>query len=253
MKSILITGAANGIGRATAELFWQNGWFVGAYDLDAKAVTAWAEDKGERAIGGALDVTQFAQWSPAIDLFLAATGGQLDVLLNNAGILADGPFAEIPLEKQHAIVDVNVKGVMNGCYAAKPHLKSGARVINLCSASALYGAASVATYSASKFAVRGLTEALQVEWHASGIHVCDLMPLFVRTAMVDNMTQVQSTKTLGVHLTPETVAQTILRAATDRHPQIHYLVGGQTKQLQFAMRLLPESLLSLVMRKVSGY
>ncbi len=253
MKSIFITGAANGIGRATAELFWQQGWFVGAYDLDAESVGTWAQNKGERAIGGALDVTQVTQWEPAIQQFLQSTDGHWDVLLNNAGILADGLFAEIPLAKQHAVVDVNVKGVMNGCYAAKPHLKKGARVINLCSASALYGAASVATYSASKFAVRGLTEALQVEWHADGIHVCDLMPIFVRTAMVNNMTQVQSTKTLGVHLTPETVAQTILRAATDNNPQIHYLVGAQTKQLQFAMRWLPESLLSLVMRKISGF
>lgn len=252
MKTIFITGAANGIGRATAELFWQQGWFVGAYDLDAGRVASWAEEKGERVIAGALDVTDSAQWAPAIESFLAASEGRLDVLLNNAGILADGPFSDIPLERQHAIIDVNVKGVMNGCYAAKPHLQAGARVISLCSASALYGAASVATYSASKFAVRGLTEALQVEWHADGIHVCDLMPIFVRTAMVDSMTKVHSTKTLGVHLTAETVAATVLRAATERRPQIHYLVGAQTRQLQIAARLLPEWALARIMRKLSG-
>ncbi len=253
MNAIFITGAANGIGRATAELFWQQGWFVGAYDRDAPRVEAWAREKGERVAAGALDVTQFAQWGPAITAFRAASGGRFDVLLNNAGILADGPFSDIPLEQQHAIIDVNVKGVMNGCYAARPQLQPGARVINLCSASALYGAASVATYSASKFAVRGLTEALQVEWHAAGIHVCDLMPIFVRTAMVDSMTRVQSTKTLGVHLTPETVAATVLKAATDRRPQIHYLVGAQTRQLQLAARLLPEWALARIMRKLSGF
>jgi len=252
MKTIFITGAANGIGRATAELFWQQGWFVGAYDLDASRVMSWAAEKGERVIAGALDVTDATQWAPAIASFLAASEGRLDVLLNNAGILADGPFSDIPLEQQHAIIDVNVKGVMNGCYAAKPHLQAGARVISLCSASALYGAASVATYSASKFAVRGLTEALQVEWHADGIHVCDLMPIFVRTAMVDSMTKVHSTKTLGVHLTAETVAATVLRAATERRPQIHYLVGAQTRQLQIAARLLPEWALARIMRKLSG-
>jgi NAD(P)-dependent dehydrogenase (short-subunit alcohol dehydrogenase family) len=84
-------------------------------------------------------------------------------------------------------VDVNVKGVLNGCHLAKPYLlrTPGERVINLSSGSAEYGQASLATYWATKFAVRGLTEALNVEWQADGIPVMDVMPLCARTAMVD--------------------------------------------------------------------
>ncbi|MEN8720010.1 MAG: SDR family oxidoreductase [Oceanococcaceae bacterium] len=253
MPSIFITGAAQGIGRTTADLFWSRGWFVGAVDVDDAAVRQWADDKGERAFAAALDVTDTARWPAVLAEFQAAANGTIDVLLNNAGILADGPFAEIPLAKQHTIVDVNVKGVMNGCYFAKPMLETGARVINLCSASALYGAPSVATYSASKFAVRALTEALRIEWAADGITVCDLMPIFVRTAMVDNMTKVQATIKLGVHITPEQVANTILRAATDKRPSIHYPVGSQTHQMKFAGRFMPDWVMSAITRKLSGF
>lgn len=253
MKSILITGAAQGIGLATAEHFWNQGWFVGALDLNAEATEAWAQSKGERAHGGALNVTDTAGWEPAIKAFMQASGSNFDVLLNNAGILADGLFEKIPLEKQHAIMDVNVKGLMSGCYFAKPHMKAGARVINLCSASALYGSPMLASYSASKFAVRGLTEALRIEWARDGIVVADIMPIFVRTAMVSGMTKVEATKKLGVHITPEQVAAKIWRAATDARPKVHYPMGGQTYQLKWANRLLPEKLVSTVFGKLSGF
>lgn len=253
MPSIFITGGAQGIGLATAEHFWSKGWFVGVFDLNGDATNAWANDKGERAFGGALDVTDVAAWGPAIQSFLEASNNSFDVLLNNAGILADGLFEKIPLEKQHAIIDVNVKGLMNGCYLAKPHLKSGARVINLCSASALYGAPMLATYSSSKFAVRGLTEALRIEWSGDGVLVTDIMPIFVRTAMVGGMTKVEATKKLGVHITAEQVAATIWKAATDARPKVHYPMGGQTHQLRWANRLLPESLVSMVFGKISGF
>lgn len=253
MKSVFITGAARGIGRATAELFWQKGWHVAAVDVDFEGVKQWAERKPERTFAAALDVTNTEQWTTALQTFVESLPGPLDLLVNNAGILADGDFSQIPLSKQHAIVDVNVKGVINGCYMAKPFLARGSRVINMCSASALFGAPSLTTYSATKFAVRSLTEGLRIEWAKEGITVCDIMPLFVNTAMVGGMTKVEATKSVGVHITAEQVAKAVFKAATANAPSIHYPVGLQTHLLKFFMRFLPEKFLSFVTAKLSGY
>jgi NAD(P)-dependent dehydrogenase (short-subunit alcohol dehydrogenase family) len=188
-SKVFITGAASGIGRVTATLFAQRGWLVGVAHIDNAAVAALARELGQdRAWPCRLDVTQEQEWEHALAGFVERAD-RLDLLVNNAGILISGPFTANPLARHHALVEVNVKGVLNGCHFARPYLlrTPGARVINLSSASAEYGQASLATYSATKFAVRGLTEALNVEWQADGIRVMDVMPLFVRTAMVDGM------------------------------------------------------------------
>ena len=110
-------------------------------------------------------------------------------------MLSSGRFEEIPLETQRRIVDVNVYGAMAGLHTAFPYLRDTprAQVVNLCSASAIYGQPELATYSATKFAVRGLTEALELEWRRYGIRVIAMWPLFVQTAMVDGM-ETDSTK-----------------------------------------------------------
>jgi NADP-dependent 3-hydroxy acid dehydrogenase YdfG len=211
---ILITGAGKGIGQATARLFAQHGWWVGAADNDHAALDALVQELGpERAIALPLDVTQPAQWQAALQSF-DSTCGRLDVLLNNAGLLTSGPLTSVPLDRHHALVDVNVKGLLNGCYLAKPYLQktAGARLINLSSTSAVYGQADLATYAATKFAVRGLTEGLNIEWQNDGIRVMDIMPLYVRTGMLQDI-QARSAARLGIELSPQDVAATIWKAA----------------------------------------
>lgn len=230
--SIFITGAAAGIGAATARLFAAQGWFVGLFDIDEAGVHRLAQELGAKNCYAAkLDVSNAEAWQQVLTEFMQHAG-RLDVLLNNAGILASGALEDIPLARQHQLIDVNVKGVLNGCYLALPYLKKtqGSRVINLCSASALYGQPSLAVYSASKFAVRGLTEALDLEWASYGIKVMDVLPLFVQTDMVTNM-NADSIKNMGVHLTASDVANTILQAATykGRLPKVHWTVGKSTR------------------------
>lgn len=182
MSSILISGAASGIGAATARLFHTRGWRVGLLDVDEKALVA--------ELGGAwhapLDVVEAAAVKAALGDFCALSGGQLRLLFNGAGILRTGAFADIELEQHTRQVQINVLGVLNLCHAAYPYLKvtSAAQVINMGSASALYGVPQLASYSASKFVVRGLTEALELEWREYGIRVGDLMPPFVDTPML---------------------------------------------------------------------
>ena len=110
------------------------------------------------------------------------------------------------------LVGVNIKGVMNGCYLAKPLLRKSAhgKIINLSSASAIYGQPGLAMYSGSKFFVRGFTEALDLEYASEGIRVVDIMPLFVKTPMIDEI-KTGSIKKIKLRITPEKVADTVSR------------------------------------------
>ncbi|GAB4585983.1 SDR family oxidoreductase [Nocardia sp. IFM 10818] len=254
-RAVFVTGAGAGIGRAIAQRFAVEGWTVGLYDIDPVAVRAVADEIGGPTITGGFDVTDPEGWRTALAGFVAATG-RLDVLVNNAGILVSGAFGEIPLEAQHRVLEVNVNGVLNGCHCALPYLRAtaGSRVVNLASASALYGQPGLAAYAASKAAVRSLTEALDLEWRRYGIGVCDVLPLFVATHMVDEVNRgADSAKSLGVHLTPADVADQVWRAATrTRAYDPHRLVGWQTKLLNAGMTLSPGWLNRLVVGRLSN-
>lgn len=258
-RSIFITGAAAGIGRAVAERFAKAGWFVGLFDVDEAAVRALCDQLGaQRAVAGRLDVADPAQWGPALATFMQAAG-RLDVLFNNAGIAVTAPFEEAAIERHHRVIDINLKGVLNGCYSALPFLRQtpGARVINMCSASALFGQPMLSTYSATKAAVRSLTEALDIEWQKHDIRVMDVLPLFVNTAMVrDEVAKMKTVQTLGVHLTADDVAQTVWRLAAPasaRGLPLHSPVGWQTKFFYVASKLTPDGLNRWITAKLGGH
>lgn len=243
--TVFITGAAAGIGRAAAVLFAGHSYRVGAYDVDLAGLASLREavrsGGGDIAIGQ-LDVTDAEDWARQLAAFTGASR-RLDVLVNNAGILSHGRFEEISLAAQRQIIEVNVNGTLTGLHTAFPYLRDtrGAQVVNLCSASAIYGQPELAAYSASKFAVRGLTEALELEWRRYGIRVIAMWPLFVQTAMVDGM-DTASAKRLGVQLSAEDVAQSIYaatRPARTWMPRVHYPVGRQTKVLAGLAQVSP--------------
>jgi NAD(P)-dependent dehydrogenase (short-subunit alcohol dehydrogenase family) len=243
--TVFISGAAAGIGRATAVLFAQRGYRVGAYDVDLAGLASLREEVsirgGDIAIGQ-LDVSSAEDWAQQMEAFTGPSR-RLDVLVNNAGVLSHGRFEEIPLQTQRRIVDINVYGTMAGLHTAFPYLRDtrGAQVVNLCSASAIYGQPELATYSASKFAVRGLTEALELEWRRYGIRVIAMWPLFVQTPMVDGV-ETNATRRLGVHLSAEDVAKSIYDAThstPSRLPKVHYPVGRQAKVLAGLAQMSP--------------
>jgi NADP-dependent 3-hydroxy acid dehydrogenase YdfG len=237
MKTVVITGATAGIGRATALQFDRAGYRVGAYGRNPAALEALRAELGPDAVVDTLDVRDAGQWDTRLKDLADRSGGQLDVLVNNAGVLSSGRFAELALAEQQSIVDINIGGTMTGCHVAHPYLEAtpGAQVINVCSASAIYGQAELAAYSASKFAIRGLTEALDLEWAEDGIRVCAVWPLFVATDMVANV-DTASTRSLGVNLTADDVARDIV-AIAQRKPAlplphgVHFPIGRQAKAL----------------------
>ncbi|MBM7459610.1 SDR family oxidoreductase [Rhodococcus coprophilus] len=228
--SVFVTGAASGIGRATALQFARHGYRVGAFDVDAAGLQSLAAAQPD-IVTGILDVTDADAWARALSEF--CPDGQLDILVNNAGILSSGPFEDTPPERHRRIIDVNVTGTVLGCHSAFEYLRRtpGAQVVNLCSASAIYGQPDLATYSASKFAVRGLTEALELEWSPHDIRVFALWPLFVDTAMTEEMS-VGAVRTLGIHLTPDDVAEALYDATRGRAwGRVHRAVGWQARLL----------------------
>jgi NAD(P)-dependent dehydrogenase (short-subunit alcohol dehydrogenase family) len=244
-RSVVVTGAARGIGRATAELFAREGWLVGVYDVDVEGVEEVLAGLPEgSAVGGHLDVSDAGQWSAALAAFAGRSDGVLDVLVNNAGILAAGPFADLPLALQRRIVDVNLGGVLTGCATAFPYLRRGSCVVNLASASALYGQPGLAAYAATKAAVCSLTEALDLEWEPLGIRVVDVLPLFVRTGMLTGTEDLHSVQALGVRLTAEDVAAAVRLAVDDRSRLRgpHRAVGRQAQILAATARLGPQVL-----------
>ncbi|KUI36980.1 short-chain dehydrogenase [Mycobacterium sp. IS-1496] len=184
-KSIFITGAGSGMGRAGALLFHDRGWRVAAVDRNEAALTALsAERGGDRLWTRQVDVTDKGQLEAALADFCGADG--LDMMWNNAGIGESGWFEDVPYESAMRVVDVNFKAVLTGAYAALPYLKRapGSLMFSTSSSSATYGMPQIAVYSATKHAVKGLTEALSVEWRRHGVRVADVLPGLIDTAIL---------------------------------------------------------------------
>ncbi len=215
-RTIFITGAASGIGRSTALRFAKEGWAVGAFDLNESGLAELQNEIGaERCLTGRLNVCDPAEFDRAVHSFGEWSGNQMDVLFNNAGILFQGFFESLSLEQHLKTIDVNLKGVVIGIHAALPLLKStpGACILSMSSASAVYGTPDHSSYSATKFGVRALTEALAIELAPAGIRVVDLMPAFVSTPMVnDQASPSRLVSEMGLQHQPEDIAEWAWRA-----------------------------------------
>jgi NAD(P)-dependent dehydrogenase (short-subunit alcohol dehydrogenase family) len=246
-KAIFITGGASGIGRAVAIHFGAKGWFVGLADIDRKGMeqTATMLPAGQSALYD-LDVRDGDQWKAALASFWVDGGYRLDVMFNNAGIGKGGPFADVSSADHDLMLDINLKGVVRGAEAAYPYLAKtpGSCLLNTCSAAGLYGAGGLAVYAATKFGVRGLTEALDIEWAPQGIKVRSLMPSFIDTPILDSISSGSNRpprETLieaGFEISPvELVAQAAWDAVESK--KVHTLVGKTARQLATLARFLP--------------
>ncbi|MCW1430510.1 SDR family oxidoreductase [Novosphingobium sp. JCM 18896] len=247
-KAIFITGGASGIGRAVARLFAARGWRVGLGDVDAAGM---AETLAGLPAGAGsahpLDVRDRTQWDATLATF-ADLAGRIDVVFNNAGIAYGGPLLDHSDEEIDRLIAVNFRGVLHGARAAHAHLKRtapGSCLLNTASAAALYGTGGLSVYSATKFAVRAVTEALDCEWEADGIMVRSLMPSFIDTPLLagpanatTNRAKRDAVVAAGLEFTPvEVVAEAAWAAVHGK--QLHTLVGKTARKLAFVAKWAP--------------
>ena len=186
-KSIFITGAAGGMGSSTARLFKKNGWFVGCYDINESSLNELKSELGnEDIVYEQLDVTKKSQFEECLSNFSKNTNDTLDILFNNAGITEGGFFDEIPYENHIKIININVIGVINGIYSAASLLKNteNSLCISTSSSSGIMGMEMIATYSATKHAIKGLTESLSAEFSRFDTRVSDILPGVIDTPMI---------------------------------------------------------------------
>lgn len=258
-NSIFITGAASGIGLAAAQHFHKLGYLVAMADLNLSLLEEVTKQWDKARISlYQLDVSDFSQAQQAMSEFCNGNDNDnsLSVLLNNAGILEVGAFEDISNNQHQRIISVNVMGVINLCQAAWPYLKNNSKnnskstIVNMSSASSDYGVPELASYSASKFAVKALTEALELEWQKYGIRVCDVMPPFVATNMLNSQKKTAKVmQRLGTNLTAEDVVAVIDKQV--RQPKTHRTVSVSYGLLHFLSTVSPAYINRLVMKFLS--
>lgn len=254
MKTVAITGAASGIGEATARRFAREGYALALSDRDAQGLEAVAEAlraQGTRVHAQVVDVaqeTELAAWAEA----LSTEFEHLDVLVNNAGISIYGDFHVMRDDEFERVMDINFRAVVRGTRLLLPMLSTAPRgtIVNISSLFGIIGVPGQTAYCASKFAVRGFSEALREELRHQGMHVVCVHPGAIRTRILDNATYAQEleggdalekTKALFARMgtSPSVVADRIHRAVVRKEPRV--LVTRETHIMDTLARLTPSA------------
>ena len=192
-KVVVITGASSGLGEATARMLSAQGATVvlGARRVERiEALAKELEAAGGKALALATDVTRAAEVQRLVDTAVEKFG-RIDVLVNNAGLMPSSPLERRKIEDWDRMIDVNIKGVLYGIAAALPHMqarKSG-HIVNVSSVAGHKVRAGTAVYSATKHAVRVLTEGLRMEVKPYGLRTTLLSPGAVATELPDSITE----------------------------------------------------------------
>lgn len=238
--SIIVTGGARGIGRATVERFARQGASVAVGDLDADLLGQVAAPYGDRVATARLDVTDPASWRE----FLAAVGhlGPWDVLVNNAGIMPLGSVLKEPDEVTRAIFDVNVHGPINGTKAVAPGMVERGRghIVNVASAVGRVAVADGASYSASKFAVVGFSEATRAELAPFGVDVSVVLPTVVQTELSAGVPSAKGVPPVTAEDVAEVIESVVRRPRAE--VWVPRWVQGPTKAIQALPRRVQEAM-----------
>jgi NADP-dependent 3-hydroxy acid dehydrogenase YdfG len=233
-KVVAITGGARGIGKATAEALAREGAVIAIGDLDAELARETASELGEGAIGLELDVTRRDSFENFLDQ-VSERLGPLDVIVNNAGIMPIGPFAEEDDATAKRMIDINLHGVIYGTKLAIPPMvqRHTGHIVNIASQAGKAGIAGGATYCATKHAVVGLSEAVRAELRGTGVEVSVVMPAVVNTELGSGLPDTPGIKKLE----PEDVANEIVSAL--KLPKFDVWVPRSSAGINKVLQLLP--------------
>jgi NAD(P)-dependent dehydrogenase (short-subunit alcohol dehydrogenase family) len=233
-KVVVITGAARGIGAATARAIAREGARLALGDLDGDLAAAVAGGLGTTAIGRKLDVTDHAGFAAFLDA-VEDELGPIDVLINNAGIMPVTAFHEEAGDSIARQLDINLHAVVFGSQQAVQRMRprGHGHIVNVASAAGKGGFPGVVTYCTTKFGVVGLCEALHQELYGSGVDVSCVMPAIVRTELTDGVKDHWLIKTS----TPEQVAEGIVEAL--KKPRLDVYVPRSLGALNRSMAFVP--------------
>lgn len=263
-KVIAITGAGSGIGRALALNLASRGAVLALSDKDGEGLAETKRLLGNRPSSiTTLDVTDTA----ALNAWIAAAVsdfGKLDGIINNAGLSVVAPFAECPEDDFNRVMDVNFGAVVAGCRAALPHVKAQAAkdgigwIVNISSVFGMMGYPTQSAYNASKYAVRGLTEAMHMELALTdpNVAVIRVHPGGIKTNVARNSKRIallpgQDPNTdfaaefeKNAPTTPEQAAQTIIAGIERRQHRV--LIGPDARLIDWMVRLFPVSYFKVI-------
>ncbi len=244
--TVVVTGGARGIGAATAGLLAARGATVALGDLDTELVREVADRIGHGAVGAHLDVSDPGSWQRFLDE--VGEVGPIDVLINNAGIMPLGPVLEEPYAVARAIIDVNVHGIINGTKVVAPGMADRGRghIVNVASALGRIAVADGATYSASKFAAVGFSEATRAELEPLGIDVSVVLPTVVDTELAAGVSAARGFQAVTV----EDVAEVVVAAI--RKPVPELWVPRWVQAMNRTTGLLPRALQEAVGRALGA-
>ncbi|CAM3592092.1 SDR family NAD(P)-dependent oxidoreductase [Smaragdicoccus niigatensis] len=245
MTVVAITGGGRGIGRAIAERLAADGMRVAIGDVDvASARTAATEIEG--AVGHHVDVSDAASFERFIDE-VEASLGPIDILVNNAGIMPIGPFLEHDVALAQRAVNINLHGPLNGMRAVLPRMKArgGGHIVNVASTAGVRGVPGGVVYSATKFAVVGMSEAVRQEFAADNVTVTTVLPSFTNTELIAGTKGLKGVPTVE----PADVANAVANAIARKHATV--FVPGYLEPLAALQRLVPGFVLEFL-TKLTG-
>ncbi len=248
-QTVAITGGARGIGRATAAVLAGQGMRVAIGDLDLQAAREAASEIGARALALPLDVTERASFAAFLE-GVEEQLGPLDVLINNAGIMQVGRFVDEDDLTARRMIDINLGGVILGTKLALERMvpRNRGHIVNISSQAGKYGAPGGATYSATKHAVIGLTEAVRGELRLmrADIDVSYVMPFVVNTELGSGLGQARGMRSLQ----PSDVAEAILDAL--RRGSVEVWVPRSARTTQLLGTLLPRRVSEAIARAMKA-
>jgi NAD(P)-dependent dehydrogenase (short-subunit alcohol dehydrogenase family) len=269
-RAALVTGCSSGIGRATALALATEGFTVYATARKPQSLADLA-DRGLHVLE--LDVTDEQSMAAAV-VAVEAAHGHVDVLVNNAGYALQGPVEDVSMDAIRAQFETNVFGLVRLTQLVLPGMRAAGsgRIINIGSMGGRFTFPGGGFYHASKHAVEAVSDALRLEVAPFGVHVSLVQPgpvtsAFVESAvdtvdigdgpysefrsdLVDRYREAYDGSSSSMEVSPEKVADVVVRAATSNHPRARYAVGTMAKTLITSRRLLPDVAWDRVVRSV---
>lgn len=257
----VITGGGSGIGLATAERLAARGCALALVDVDAERLAAAAADFAERGVKTSIHTVDVADAAAmeALPAAVVAEHGAVHVLVNNAGVSVAAQFEDQTLDDLRWIVGINFWGVIHGCKFFLPELKrqDEAHIVNISSMFGFIGVPSQSSYCATKFAVRGFSEALWAELQDTNVGVTSIHPGGINTNIATSMRsyddELRAATVAGLERSraPEAVAKKI-EAAIDGN-RLRAIVGIEAYVSEWLKRLMPVSTHRLLARRMNRF